>query len=93
MPLYAYACPDCGPFVEMTSLAAYLEPAPCPTCNVAAPRELSAPTLARAEPSATRAVAARHRAGCGCCAPGKLQASGAPSRPAAPPRFLSASDG
>jgi putative FmdB family regulatory protein len=72
MPLYNYLCADCGPFDEIRSMSAYEEPEPCPQCGDPAPRQLGAPAVNSASPSAgaPRAPAGRslrHRGGCGCC--------------------------
>lgn len=32
MPVYAFSCPDCGPFDESRTMGRALEPAPCPSC-------------------------------------------------------------
>ena len=42
MPLYEYACPDCGLFSETRPMAKSALPAPCPRCASTAPRVLSA---------------------------------------------------
>ena len=47
MPTYDYACPDCGGFDALRSLAARNEPCACPACGTQAPRVfVSAPWLA-----------------------------------------------
>lgn len=47
MPTYDYACPDCGGFEALRSLAARNEPVSCPDCGVDSPRVfVSAPRLA-----------------------------------------------
>lgn len=33
MPIYTYICPDCGPFVLVTSVIKYSPLMPCPTCK------------------------------------------------------------
>lgn len=40
MPLYEYACGDCGAFTATRPLSEYLAPQPCPGCGTAAPRAL-----------------------------------------------------
>jgi putative FmdB family regulatory protein len=85
MPLYAYSCPDCGPFSELRSMAEAADPALCPACGASAPREVSAPMLA-VKPKGGAARRA-HRAGCGCCSPGRgFKAEAA--KPVGPPAFL-----
>ncbi len=47
MPTYDYACPSCGGFDAIRSLAARNEPCACPACGTEAPRVfVSAPWLA-----------------------------------------------
>jgi len=47
MPLYEYACSQCGGFSATNPLSKYREPKPCPGCGGLAPRALlSAPALA-----------------------------------------------
>lgn len=44
MPLYDYACPDCGLAFEVSrSFADSDKPAICPMCNVEAKRQLTVP--------------------------------------------------
>jgi putative FmdB family regulatory protein len=38
MPLYDYACSDCGPFREWQSMSAAAVPVDCPACGGPAPR-------------------------------------------------------
>jgi putative FmdB family regulatory protein len=79
MPLYDYACPDCGPFSAWSAMARAGEPCACPDCGRDGPRQLAAPHLAtlngslrkaldRAERSTAepRVVQRKHLAGCGC---------------------------
>ncbi|MEP6723371.1 MAG: zinc ribbon domain-containing protein [Variovorax sp.] len=82
MPLYSYACAECGPFAAMRSIADFREPAPCPGCGAAAGRVLSAPALLgrtqrRAQGSLTAGSSyqrlSHHGGGCGCCAPTRVQ--------------------
>lgn len=42
MPLYEFACEDCGPFSAWRSMSESSQPAPCPTCDASAQRILSA---------------------------------------------------
>lgn len=82
MPAYEYVCATCGQFTASRSMAAFAEPADCPTCGGSAPRLLlSAPFLGGQPRSrlgaAAAAPSARHAAGCGCCGSariGKLRA-------------------
>lgn len=47
MPTYDYACPSCGGFESLRSLAQRNEPCACPDCGTAATRVfVSAPRLA-----------------------------------------------
>jgi len=47
MPLYEYACGDCGGFTASNPMSQYREPQPCPACGLLADRALlSAPALA-----------------------------------------------
>jgi len=41
MPLYEYACDDCGGFAASRPMAESARPAPCPVCGEPAPRILS----------------------------------------------------
>lgn len=56
MPTYDYACPSCGGFDAIRSLAARNEPCACPACGVEATRVfVSAPRLACTSPEQRRA--------------------------------------
>lgn len=79
MPLYDYACPDCGPFRAWSSMAQADEPCACPGCGQDGARQLATPHLAtmngrlrhamdRAERSSAepRLAKRQHLAGCGC---------------------------
>ncbi|MGB3070145.1 MAG: FmdB family zinc ribbon protein, partial [Ottowia sp.] len=47
MPTYDYACPDCGDFDALRSLAQRNELCACPRCGSASPRVMTqAPRLA-----------------------------------------------
>jgi putative FmdB family regulatory protein len=59
MPLYEYACPQCGPFTELLTLRAYTPTHACPECGGHAPRVISAPHLATL-PRATRVALERN---------------------------------
>ncbi|AOV16527.1 hypothetical protein BJI67_05075 [Acidihalobacter aeolianus] len=58
MPLYDYACPDCGDFSAFAPIARASAPAACPACGEDAPRVITAPALALM-PSALRQAHAR----------------------------------
>lgn len=63
MPTYDYACPACGPFEAMRSIAARDEPAACPRCTAPAPRAwLVAPRLAQMPAERRAAFAVNERA-------------------------------
>lgn len=51
MPLYDYACADCGPFRALRPMSESTRAQPCPRCAVAAPRRLAAPMLAGGQDS------------------------------------------
>jgi putative FmdB family regulatory protein len=74
MPTYDYECADCGPFTEIRPIAEYDRPQPCPDCGLAAPRLLTAPSLAGGAQEAVIAPARSHSGGCACCAPRRLSA-------------------
>lgn len=50
MPLYDYACNDCGPFREWQSMSAAAIPVDCPACGDSAPRAVTAPFIANMNP-------------------------------------------
>ena len=50
MPLYDYACSDCGPFREWQSMSAAAMPVDCPACGDTAPRAITAPFIANMNP-------------------------------------------
>lgn len=50
MPVYEYACPDCGIFPQFRSMNARNDPARCPQCSGVAARVVSAPHLALMSP-------------------------------------------
>ena len=76
MPTYDYECPDCGPFNEVRPMAEFDQPQPCPDCNQAAPRLLTAPALGAGSQQQTMnpPSAGSHMGGCACCAPRRLSA-------------------
>ncbi len=51
MPLYIYACEDCGPFSDWRPMSQAADPASCPHCDELAPRTISAPFLANMDPN------------------------------------------
>ncbi|GLK56255.1 putative FmdB family regulatory protein [Methylopila capsulata] len=80
MPVYEYACDDCGPFTALRPMAAFQDPHACPLCGDEAPRVmLTAPALAGMDPARRIAMATNERSshapksskshapGCGCC--------------------------
>jgi len=81
MPVYEYACADCGVFDALRPLAQFRDPAPCPRCGRESGRVVaSAPALgalsgvmraayAANERSAhePRSTRAGHGMGCACC--------------------------
>lgn len=50
MPLYDYACCDCGSFREWQSMSASAMPVECPACGEPAPRAITAPFIANMNP-------------------------------------------
>ncbi|MGH7071366.1 MAG: FmdB family zinc ribbon protein [Acetobacteraceae bacterium] len=79
MPLYQYACDDCGSFEAWTGMERANAPCLCPTCGAASARELALPglnsmngslrkALVRSEKSSDepRVVSRSHLANCGC---------------------------
>ncbi len=50
MPLYDYECEGCGPFTELRSMSRSSDPMPCPNCEKAARRTLTAPFIADMDP-------------------------------------------
>ncbi|MBE9181963.1 zinc ribbon domain-containing protein [Oculatella sp. LEGE 06141] len=45
MPLYEFQCSTCGPFEQWRSMADATQPMQCPTCDTAARRIFSPPSL------------------------------------------------
>lgn len=94
MPLYTYACEDCGPFESWSTMSAADCPADCPECKSAAARDLAMPYLgamngkngklrramARSEKTASepQVVSRAHLAGCGCSLCGTRKTKAAP---------------
>ena len=50
MPLYDYACTDCGHFKDWQSMSRAAEPADCPDCGRSAGRVVTAPFIANMNP-------------------------------------------
>lgn len=104
MPVYDYACEECGTFTALRPMSAFDLPGDCPGCGAEAPRVLlTAPALANM--NSVRRIAAStnerssneprsskaHGPGCGCCSGRKLKApsSAAKSFPSARPWMIS----
>jgi putative FmdB family regulatory protein len=63
MPTYDYACPDCGGFDALRSVAQRDDPAACPDCGAGSPRVfVSAPRLALLSSSTRSAMDTNERA-------------------------------
>jgi putative FmdB family regulatory protein len=63
MPTYDYACPSCGGFDAIRSLAERNEPAACPHCSAASARAFTAsPRLALMDDGTRHAMATNERA-------------------------------
>lgn len=86
MPVYDYACAECGPFTAFRPMSAFDAPLACPDCGVDAPRAmLTAPALFGMDPVRRLAAATNERSsnepkssrnhapGCGCCSGRKLK--------------------
>jgi putative FmdB family regulatory protein len=54
MPVYEYACGDCGGFTAVRPMSQYREPQPCPGCGASAPRALLSAPAFSAMPAASR---------------------------------------
>jgi len=81
MPVYEYACAECGAFDHFAPLSAFRAPAPCPDCGVDAPRIIgSAPAVSALSQAihrahalneksaeAPRSTRSGHGMNCGCC--------------------------
>ena len=79
MPLYSYACEECGPFDEWAEMSDAEKAMCCPSCAAEAARMMATPhlstmtsglrrALSRSEKTASepRVVSRKHLAGCGC---------------------------
>lgn len=84
MPVYEYACEECGPFAALRPMAEYADPQACPDCGSSSPRVmLTAPMLANMDAGRRTAFATnersqhepkstkKHGAGCSCCSGSK----------------------
>jgi len=84
MPVYVYACSDCGDFQLFRSIGERNDPAWCPSCEEPARRSISSPNLALMPAAGRRAHAMNERSrheprvsggghscgsGCGCGTP------------------------
>jgi putative FmdB family regulatory protein len=63
VPIYAFACPGCGPFDLRRPMAAATEPAWCPTCGGAAERVFTPPGLAILARPMRRALEVEEKSG------------------------------
>lgn len=90
MPLYSYACEECGPFEGWAEMSEAEKAMCCPSCAAQAGRMMATPhlsmmtsglrrALTRSEKTASepRVVSREHLAGCGCalCASRKKTAT------------------
>jgi putative FmdB family regulatory protein len=103
MPVYGYACAECGPFTALRPMAQFNDPHDCPGCGAECRRAfLTAPRLLGMDPGLKAAHATNersrhaprrsggHGACCGCCAPKKAAtAPAAKSFPKARPWMIS----
>ncbi len=85
MPMYDYACADCGEFAVLRPLAQWRDPAACPQCGVLSGRIVAgAPAVSALSSAMNRAHAANERSAneprstrtghgmnCGCCSSGR----------------------
>lgn len=76
MPVYDYACADCGAFEAVRRIAERDDPAACPGCGATAARvTIGAPSIGGSSGSGGAAAMTedagsygmRHRGGCLCC--------------------------
>ena len=98
MPMYEYACRDCGTFSAMRRMAECSQPTDCPDCGAASARIISAPRLSLISsharvahetnersadrPHTSKTYDKRHPAGCGCCSSSSRKASNTWAPPA-----------
>ncbi|MPT26133.1 MAG: zinc ribbon domain-containing protein [Achromobacter sp.] len=85
MPMYDYACADCGEFAALRPLAQWRDPAGCPQCGAMSGRIIGgAPAISALSSAVNRARAANERSAneprssraghgmnCGCCSGGR----------------------
>lgn len=85
MPMYDYACGDCGEFAALRPLAQWRDPAACPQCGAMCGRIVGgAPAISALSSAVNRARAANERSAneprssrsghgmnCGCCFGGR----------------------
>ncbi|MDH0685162.1 FmdB family zinc ribbon protein [Achromobacter animicus] len=85
MPMYDYACADCGAFAALRRLAQWRDPAACPQCGALSDRIVGgAPAVSALSSGMNRAHAANERSAneprstraghgmnCGCCGSGR----------------------
>lgn len=82
MPVYEYACEECGPFTALRPMSEYDQPCACPDCETSSKRVmLTAPHLASMNANKRNAMAVNERSShepisskslghgpnCGCC--------------------------
>ena len=63
MPIYAFACIDCGPFELVRPVSEAAAGARCPACRAGARRVFTAPGLGRLDTSLRRALDLEERSG------------------------------
>ncbi|CAB3639100.1 FmdB family zinc ribbon protein [Achromobacter pestifer] len=85
MPMYDYACGECGEFAALRPLAQWRDPAACPQCGEASGRIIGgAPAISALSSAVNRARAVNERSAneprssrsghgmnCGCCTGGR----------------------
>ena len=104
MPVYDYACQECGPFTVLRPMAEFQDPFDCPDCGTSCKRAfLTAPRIASMDPGLKAAHATNERSrheprrskghapGCGCCSTAKPSATPAAAKsfPKARPWMIS----
>jgi putative FmdB family regulatory protein len=74
MPVYDYACSECGAFEAVRRISERDDPAACPTCGATAVRvTVGAPSVGSSGDSSqpqnddVGSYGMRHRGGCLCC--------------------------
>jgi len=93
MPVYEYACADCGVFEDMQPMSRFDDPCDCPDCGAESPRILiTVPRLATVSSAVRRANEINERSAdsprrsshgpnCGCCGGGSKKPSKTLHRP------------